>query len=827
MVERTAGLQSAVSMLIQDILWDVRFALRQIRQRPLFSLIVVITLALGIGANTAIFSLVYAALLRPFPYPESDRLYRVHTHAVRSSASEDVSLPDLEDYRLSNTAFSEIGAWQERTLDVSGNGPAYSVQAAITTPGLFRVLRTTPLIGRTFLDSEDRPGGSFFKVVLGYAFWKNRLGGDPAVIGRNLRLSLGTFEVIGVMPQGFAFPNRTELWIPTQAFLATGNSDWYKGRGVRTYPALARLRDGLTPDQALADLQGMAARLHQRYPETNPEARMQLKSLRDAEAGDLREYLMLLMAAAALVLLIGCANVANLMLVAAARRLRESTIRAALGAGNWRLMRQFLTESAVLGAAGGLLGLVLAALMIALAPGLFGDRLPYWIHIDLNVSVLLFTCLISFGTSVLFGLAPALYPLHSDLNQTLKQGSRGTARGGWLRGSLIIGEVALSLALLIASGLLIRSLDKLRSVHPGFRAENVLTFRLSPYRPGKRDIVVPQYKELYTRLVERLTSLPGVRSAGVSNVVPFTTTTAARADVTIAAHGDVKADKHQRGPAALADISPGYFDTMGIPLLEGRTFNDADTRDRPWVLIISERTAKILFGDRPALGRRVRAEFPGTSDPWATVVGIVGNVKHRAHENDLGMELYYPFSQYPVTTALVAVRFEGDPDSIQRAVREVVRQISPDTAVSDTSLMTQRIEESLWRQSLWGALLTIFAVIALGLAMIGLYGVLSYLVRQTTSEIGIRVAMGASPAKIVSHVAKQGLVLVFAGLCAGMVLATVSSRFLKGLLFSVSVWDPVVYTAVPFLLICISLIACLQPAIRAALTDPVAALRQQ
>lgn len=736
-------------------------------------------------------------------------------------------MPDLEDYRQANQSFAEIGVYLERNFDVVGSGPAYPVQASLASPGLFRALGVSPLMGRTFADAEDKPGGPVFKVVVSHAFWKNHLAAQPAVIGRTIRLALGTFEVIGVMPPGFAFPNRTELWIPMQAYLATNNSDWYKGRGVRDYPAITRLRPGVGAEQGRGDLEGIARQLQKQYPDSNPEAHVLLKSLRDAEAGDLRPYLILLMAATTLVLLIGCANVANLMLASAAGRVRESTIRVALGAGAWRLARQFLTESLILGLIGGVLGLGLAAFGVSIAPRLLGDRLPDWIHIDLSLPVIFFNGVVSIGTSLLFGLAPALYPLRLDLNEALKQRSRGVSRGGWFRKALIVGDVAFSLALLIAAGLLIRTFDALRRVNPGFHAEHVMTFRLSPYRPGKRDVVVPQYKDFYTRVCQRLEQLPGVISVGVANTFPFATTTSTRSDETVAKRGDSQADKRQRGPATLADVSPRYFEALGIPLLEGRTFNDGDTRDRPYVMIISERTAKVLFGDRPALGQQVRAEFPGTDDPWATVVGVAGNIKHRAQEDDQGMELYYPFTQYPVVTARVAARFRGDPRGAESAIREAVRQISPDTAVSDMKLMAERIEDSLWQQRLWGSLLTGFASLALLLAMIGLYGVLSYLVRQTTREIGIRVALGAAPANVITHITRQGIGLVLLGLVCGMVLAAISTRLLKTLLFSVSPYDPMVYITVPLLLTAVTLLACLIPAVRAARLDPIAALRQE
>jgi len=814
-------------MLLNDISRDARFALRQVRRRPGFCLIVILTLGVCTGVNTAMFSLVHAALLRPFPFPEPERLLRIQTQPIRSSVIEDVSLPDLEDYRLANQSLREIGAYQERSLDVIGSGSAYSVQAAVTTPGVFRALAVSPWIGRTFLDSEDKPGGPVFKVILSHTFWSSRLGSDPDVVGRTIRLAIGSFEVIGVMPQGFEFPNRTELWIPMQAYLAISNADWIKGRGIRDYRTIARLRRGATSEQARSDLEGLAKRLEKQYPETNPEAHIVTLSLRDAEAGDLRPYLILLMSATALVLLIGCANAANLMLASSATRSHESTIRAALGAGTWRLARQFLTESLILGIAGSALGLILATLGVTLAPKVLGDRLPSWIHIDLSWPVLLFNGALAVGTSLLFGLAPALGALRVELNEALKSHSRSTAQAGSFRRALIAGEMALSLVLLIGAGLLIRTFDQLRRVHPGFQPEGVVTFRLSPYRPGVRDIAVPQYKEFYTRVIARLNQLPSVVSAGVSNSFPFATATSTRSEITVGVRGDSATEKHQRGAAALADVSPDYFAAMGIPLLEGRTFNDGDTRGRPWVMILSERTARLLFGDRPALGQQVRAEYLGAADPWATVVGIVGNIKHRANENDLGMEMYYPFSQYPVATARVAVRFRGDPRSPESAIRAAVREISPDTAVSDLKLMTDQINETLWQQKLWGTMLAGFAVLALALAVIGLYGVLSYLVRQSTREIGIRIAVGASPARVIGHIAREGFGMVGIGLVLGGLIAAATARFLRSLLFSVSAYDPFVYVAVPLILIGVTMLACVAPALRAARLDPITALKQE
>jgi predicted permease len=529
--------------------------------------------------------------------------------------------------------------------------------------------------------------------------------------------------------------------------------------------------------------------------------------------------------ATTLVLVVCAANLANLSLAVAADRARESAVRVALGASRGRLAGLFLTESVIVSIAGGIVGLALARLGVGAIPHFIPTPLPAWVNLQPNAAVLAFNIFISAAMGIGFGMAPALHAVATNPNHALRQGGRGSTRMGWLRKTLIVTEVALCFTLLVGAGLLVKNFDRLRQLNPGFPSEHLLTFRLAPYRPGKSGEAVQRYARFYDGIIRRLEMLPGVQSVGATTAFPFENATLKREDAKIGIRGDNEQERTARGTAVYADVTPRYFEAMGIPLLEGRFFNNADTHDRERVMIISERTARLLFPGRPAVGQAIRLVFLDSADPWGRVVGVVGDVKYTATEGSQGFELYYPYTQYPVSTSRVAVRLQGDPALMSQAVGQAMREVAPDTAVSDMKLMDQLILDTLWQQRLWGFLLAMFAGVALLLAAVGLYGVIGYMVRQRQFEFGIRIALGASRGRILANVTGEALQLVVVGLAAGAVLSLMLTRTIRTLLVAVAAHDPVTFVVVPVVVILVALAATLVPAWRAMAIEPTHALR--
>lgn len=815
--------------MIGDILKrNLLYSWRHLCRRPAFCVVVVATLALGIGVNTAVFSLTYGLLLRPFPYANPDQLVRLRTDSTRpGQAGVDISIPDLDDYRASNRTFVDMGIFAERNIDLVDGGVAQSVNVALTTPGAFRALGVIPLVGRTFLEDEDRPGGDVYKAVLSQELWKARYGRDPNILGKQIRTPMASYTVVGIMPPGQGYPGRAEMWIPLQSYLKNSNKDWITLRGSRMYSAIGRIRPGVTMAQAKSDLDTVSDRLAREYPNTNNEFRLGLQSLRDAEVGAIRPYLLMLLGAAALLLTICAANIANLSLAVAADRAQESVIRTALGASSSQLVTLFLTESVLLALFGGTSGLLIAIYGVRALPRLIPTALPSWVILDVNWAVFVFTLLVSVAVGIFFGLAPALFSLKSNLTDALRQGTRTSGRGGMLRNGLIVAEVCVCFTLLVGAGLLLKNFDRLRHVNPGFSSQHLLTFQLAPYQPGKGDEAVQRYVNFYNRVIRRLETAPGVVAVGAANAFPFESGTLQRDMATIGVRGDNQQERVSRGPATYADVTPGYFQAMGIPLRDGRYFNETDTHDKQQVLIVSERTARILFPNRPAVGQQIRLVYLDAADPWGLVVGVVGDVKYTATEGNEGLELYYPYTQYPVSTSRVAVRFQGGALAITGAIRQAMTEVAPETAVSDVRLMDQVMLDTLWQQQLWGFLLAAFSGLALLLSAVGLYGVISYVVKQSTFEFGIRLALGASRGNILSKVTMSALRLVFLGVILGFALSLMLTRTISSLLVAVTTSDPVVLFSVPLLLTIVAVAAALLPGYRAMSMQPWKILRNQ
>jgi putative ABC transport system permease protein len=821
--------------VLETIRRDLRLALRQVGARPAFALVVVLTLALGIGSTTAVFSLVNSILLRPLPFLEPDRLVRIQTRNTETGNLGGNVEANLLDWRRESATIESIAYnyWMRSQL-TRESGPAIPVRSAWVNADFFSTLRIAPILGRTFVPDEDRAGGDIHKLVLSYDVWHTSYGGEPDVLGRRIRLDNTEYEVIGVLPRGFRFPGNAEVWGTLQSRQAK-EPEW-ESREVRTrggaLMAYARLRPGATLERAQAEVTASSERLGREYPATNRERRGHLVSLADSEIGDIRRYAYLLSAAVGMVLLICCVNVANLMLARAAVREREMAVRLAIGATRAQLVRQLLTESVLLSVCGGLVGLGLAyGLLVSFVRFIPVER-PFWMRFAMDTPVLAFAFGVAVVTGVLFGLAPAIQLSATDVNDSLKEGAKGSSGGSAhrVRRTLVVAEVALSLVLLVGAGLLLRSFMALRSVDVGFQPEHVLTAWVSKYRPYSRDWVsnAEVFAQFHHQVLERLQALPGVAVVGGSNTFPFTAGEGERGKAELVTRGAGGGLQQHQLPALTFDTSPGFFRAMGIPLLRGREFDERDRKGAPMTLIVNQRTAEKLFPGRDAIGQSIKwGRIDDVRQPWCEIVGIVGNIRYRAAESDTGLEFYYPYRQWPTPGFHYVLRTTRDPDGLAADVRQAVASVDRDTPVIEVKTMDRVISDSIWQRRLWGALFAAFAVLALALSAVGIYGVMSYLVSQRAREIGIRMALGSSRSDVVRLIASDGMQLVALGVVTGLVAAVALARALRSLLYGVTSHDPATMLAVPALLALVALVACLVPARRASRIDPLVALRQE
>jgi putative ABC transport system permease protein len=811
------------------MLRELRSSFRLFVREPGFALVVVLTLALGIGANTAIFSLIYGILLRPFPYVEPDRLVRIQSvDTARGRRVGPCSLMDVDDLRSRNRTLVDLGAHSGSfDSDLRGEGAAEPILLNQLQPQALSILGVAPVVGRLFRPEEDLPGGDVHKALISYRLWQDRYGGNPGIVGRTIQTNQATLTVVGVMPPGFGFPTRTDVWTPMESYYAVSKGTFVKRRDARIYSVIARLKPGVTLEQAHADLEGVAAGLEREYPKENRGIRLRLISLREAEAGNLRPYLVLLLSAVAFVLLIGCANVANLLLARGAMRERETAIRAALGAGRRTIVCAHLVESATLSIAGGLIGVGLAFLGVRALATLIPVPLPFWMKIEVNATVLLFALGASLVTGLLFGLIPALSASRIGLQPLLKEGSRGSSARGRLRGALVAAESALAVMLLTGAGLMMQSFLRLQHAPPGFGPDGLLVARVTQFQPGRRAERAALLAAFHERVLERLRAIPGVVAAGGGSTLPYGDTREERRKDDISIKGRSDEETRRTVSIAGADVSPGYLETMRIPLIRGRYFNQRDTSSSMMSLIINERAAKQLFPGMDPIGQQIRWGTPTPDNPYCTVVGVVGNIRHRAAESEDGLELYYPYSQYGVSSIYYMVRANAGPERLVASVRSAIRAVDPNAPIVWVKPMEQIMDESLWQRRLWGVLLVVFAALALVLAAVGIYSVLSYVVGQRTREIGIRMALGAQKTTVLRMVLRAGLGMVLAGSAVGLTGAVLLSRLIRSLLYGVSATDPVTLALVPSFLAVVALAACYLPARRAASVDPLVALRQE
>jgi putative ABC transport system permease protein len=806
---------------------DLRFAFRQLLKDPGFTAVAVLTLALGIGANTAIFSVVNAVLLRPLPYEQSDRLVWIWENNLSKNIPINPASPgNFNDWRDQSQAFETLSAWEGENFNLTGGGEPERVLGAKAFANFFAVLRVQPILGRSFLPDEDRAGANPV-ALLSHGLWQRRFGGDTNILGKSLTVDGRSFVIIGIAPAMQAVPfNRFELWLPFALDSARMNA-----HGDRFLRPIGRLKPGVTIRQVQAELGGIARRLEQLYPQENTGAGVSVIPLKEMFTGELRRPLLVLLGGVSFVLLIACANVANLMLARAAAREKEIALRGALGATRFRLMRQLFNETLLLCALGTGVGLALAVygvqLLRALVPAVSSNYkvpIPGLDEIGIDGWVLVFTLGLSFVTALLCGLAPALKTSRLDLIESLKEGGRTSVagfRGSRFRGLLVISEVALALVLLIGAGLMIESFRHLREVRLGFDPYNVFTMSLS--LPESKYPEEQQRAEFYQQLLQRVEALPGVKSAAIANYLP------------LSGHwGSVGFSIQGRPPLTPGDflvanyctVSPNYFHAMEIPVLEGRGFTAADRKQAPYVVIINQTMARRFWPGENPIGQRLNLGDSKSPDV-CEIVGVAGDVRHFGPDADTRPQTYFSHLQSPAKQMSLIVRAVANPLNLTSAVRAEVKALDAAQPVYDVQTLEQLVSQSIAPRRFAMLLLGAFAIVALLLGAIGIYGVISYTMNRRTHEIGIRMALGAQRHDVLALVVRQGMRLALIGVGAGLAGALAATRALQSLLFEVKPFDSLIFLLVTLTLTAVAFVACWLPARRAAKIDPMEALRYE
>jgi putative ABC transport system permease protein len=807
---------------VQFFWQDLRYGCRTLLRNPGFCAVAILALALGIGPNTAIFTMVNAVLLQPLPVPEPDRVVMIWGTMLKSGFDQlPVSAADYLEWKRQARSFDQMSAAfaiPEFGLNVSGAGDPERVPAALASKEFLPALGIKPIVGRNFLMDEDRPGGPP-AVIVGHALWQRRFHSDPAAIGRTLTVDGIPRTVVGVVPHELGEMVAADVWLPTA--INPNNPE----RRNHEYGVVARLKPGVTAQQARAEMIVIARRLESAYPATNTGSGITLFPMAEMFTGRIRPVLLILLGAVGLLLLIACANLANLLLARAATREKEIAIRGALGAGRRRIVRQLLTESLVLALAGGALGLVLATWGVRLLRSVVPDMFPMLQHMRVDASVLAFTFGISILTGLLFGLVPAWRSSRTDLNTTLKEAAgRSESAGGShrIRSFLLASEVALAVLLSVSAGLLLRSFVRVTAVDPGMRTANVLTMNLS--LPEVKYDTPLKRAAFYKNLIERLDTLPGVRSAGAVVFLPLRVSILSFRiwvnSFTIEGRPPVPQD--QQPQADYRPATPGYFNTMGIALRRGRLFDQHDDLDAKRVALVNEAMVRKHFAHENPLGRHIVTGGP------MEIVGVVADAKLYGLDAPVEPAIYVPHAQHPGESSMaIVVRTEGDPAAIASAVRREILKLDPEQPISNVRTMETVLSDSLTLRRVSMLLIAVFAALALTLATVGIYGLTAYSVSRRTHEIGLRVALGASQSQILRLVVGRGLVASLIGAGIGMAAAFELTRGLSGLLYGVTATDPLVFAGVPLLLIAVSVLASYLPARKATRIDPLAALRYE
>jgi predicted permease len=814
---------------------DARYAFRTFFRNPGFTAAALLSVAIGIGANTSIFSVANALLLRPLPYPDASRLTILWNRSPGLNITQDwFSTAQYFDIKTAHSGFEQVAIAIGGNFNLTGNGDPERVSAIRISSNLLPLFGARAALGRLFVSDEDAPGHAA-TAILSYGMWARRYGSDPRVVGQSITLNGQTYQLAGVLPRSFSLPlevlpilggtEQAEIFLPLPLAPAAA--------AIRTredYNIVAKLKPGVSVERAQAEMDTITARLRREHPDVYPPnggLTFGIVPLHEQVVGDIRRTLVILLGAVGFVLLIACANVANLLLSRAVGRQQEIAVRTALGAGRGRIIRQLLTESLLLAICGGALGILLAVWSMRWIHAFGTQSVPRLGEITIDGRVLLFTMLLSILSGVLFGLAPALRVSHLDLHATLKDASRGSAgssavwgRGNNVRRLLVISELALSVVLLIGAGLLIRSFAYLQNVQPGFNARNVLTLELT--MNGRQYNGAPAVLNAYRQLWERFERLPGVSAAGGIQALPLG---ALWAWGPITVEGRIPRAGENFINADQRVVSGRYFQAMEIPLLHGRFFNDQDIAANPRVIIVDEFMARELWPNQDAIGKRIRFGGLESKTPWATVVGVVGRVKQYSLDADSRIALYIPHTQNPSRALTVVVRGNSEPAALTASVKKEIRELDPDLPVYQARTMADRVDESLARRRFTMSLLGVFAGVALVLAAVGIYGVMAYLVSQGTREIGIRMALGATQRGILTLVVRQGMTLALTGVLTGLAGAFALTRFLRSLLFGVDATDPITFAGIAVLLAAIALLASYIPARRAARIDPMVSLR--
>jgi len=806
---------------IDDLLRDLLYGCRNLRRNPGFAALAVLIMALGIGANTAVFSVVNAVLLKPLSFRDPDRIVTltyVSTHSTvresQSALAKQVSIPDVLDWHQQSGSFEAMSYYTSRELSLGLGSSAEYARVAAVSPEFFRVFGVEPIAGRLF-NLDETAQGTSGAAIISYSYWQSHFGGNVSALGRTIRAA-GPRPIVGVLPPGFQFPNNdTTVWV--SANVPPGK------RAGQNWLAVGKLKSGVSQEQAQSEMTAIAARLEQQYPDSNKGRRVAVTPMREEMVGNVRFTLYLLLAAVGVVLLIACANTATLLLGKASVRAREITVQAALGASRPRIVRQLAAESLLLACVSGALGLLLAYAgsnaLVKLAPA----DLPRIGETAVDGRVLAFTVGMSILTSLLFGLVPAYYASKVELSEAMKQGATRVVGGVSvrLRGALVIAEIALAVMLVSSAGLLIKSFVSLHNVSLGFRPENVLVMRASV--PAPPSVGIARARQFFKDMISRVSGLPGVLAAGATMAAPGSIASAGNYFIN---QMPAEAEIGVAPPAILSIVAPGTFAALGIPMRAGRDFSDGDAMDRPFVAVINEQLARKAFPNQVPLGRTIFCPFD--SSKGMTIVGVVGDVRQRGPEREPMAECYMPYSQHAFNGATLSlvVRTAGDPNALVETVRRLAREWAPDVPMRSTTLETM-LSENVAAPRFRTLLLAIFAVLAMCLAMAGVYGVMAYGVGQRSGEVGLRMALGASRGSVLRLIVGQGMKLAGIGVVLGLAGAFAGSRLLTTMLFEVKPTDPLVYLAVAVLVVGVALVANYIPARRASRIDPLAAIRQE
>jgi putative ABC transport system permease protein len=804
---------------------DIRYGIRSLLKHPGFAAIVVITLAIGIGASSAIFSVVNTVLLRPLPYPQAERIVAIQ-EITQDGKRVQVTPANFLDWRAQNTSFEQLAAILTRPANLALADQAERIDFAMTSANFFSVFGVQPDSGRFFIPADEQPGHAPV-VVVSHALWQKRFGGDASLVGKPITVDGNSYTVVGIAPAGFQYPDKTDLWVPPFRLAPTMNErmDPTQVRGFGMLAAVALLRPGVSLVQASSEMETITARLRQQFPDTNNRRFNRVVSLHTHLVGETGAMLMLLFGAVTFVLLIACANVANLLLASAATRQKEMAIRTALGASRMRVIRQLLTESLMLAFAGGAAGLLLAIWGVVVITKLLPQDFPRLGEINLDWRVLGFTLVASVLTGILFGLAPALQISRTDVQESLKESGRGSSssrRHNRLRNLLIVSEVALSVVLLVGAGLLFRSFLQLQSVNTGFTPQQVLTVQLSP--AGSKYKLDADYISFYNQVIQRVSAIPGVEAVGAINTLPLDK--GPTAGFRIEGRPPLTIDKWPGGN--YRTVSTDYFHAMNIPVVQGRAFNDRDTETTPLVIIINQALAARDFPNEDPIGKRINLGNEAQGKPvWWQIVGVAANVRSLELREEATPEFYLSALQDSFSNMFLVVRTSVEPTAVAGSIRSAASEVDKSAAVSNVKTMEHIVNQAVTQPRFNLFLLGLFSCIALLLSAAGIYGVTAYGVTQRTHEFGIRIALGAQVGDVLKMILRQGMLLISVGIAVGLLASFALTRLLRTLLFGVTVTDPLTFVAITLLLTLVALLACYIPARRATKVDPLVALRYE